>query len=265
MEKDIQTKLTVAGKPSHGTLKEVVDEYITNIPGFTPQCSTTTDSNSSEYNNFMREASQLDDAMLLEPCFHGLTIDPDLMAEIRKLKLPLKHTYFLHEVIRHNASLIKEAFMDGNKKVDAIIITRLTTFGQMGEFLSLSKEEQSKRPDMKEYCEPWKGLLRALGRNGNVIRTECVKDLRFDDGTIMYPEGTIIGTIARKPFPYVLDPSDYCELLDADNYGAPHDVLDFVNEKLHEAYPQFNLWCVADYLDFLFIFDLDKLPHMKRY
>ena len=244
MENDMQIKLTVAGKPSYETSKEVVDEYIANIPGFTPQCSATADSNSSEYNNFMSEAYQLDDVMPLEPCFHGIVIDPDLMVEIKKLKLPLNHAYFLHEVIRHTVTFIKEAFMDVNKKVE---------------------EEQSKRLDMKEFCEPWKGLLRALGRNEDVIRTECVKDLRFYNGTIMYPKGTIIGTIARKAFPYVLNYFDYLELLDPDNNDAPHDVLDFVNKKLHEANPQYNLWCVAEDLDYLFIFDLDKLPHMKRY
>ena len=237
-------------------------------PGFTPQCSATTDSNSSAHRNndgYFWVLAQSYDAMRPEPCFQDMAFDLDLMAEIGKLKLPQNQAYFLHEVMKNNFPLVKEAFMDVNQKVDVVIISHFTTFGQIGEFLPLSGEEQSKHPDMKEYCEPWKRLLKPLGRNGNVIHTECVKDLRFNDGSIMYPKGTVIGTIANNPFPKVSDSFDYRELLDPDNYGAPHDVLDFVNEKLHEAYPQYNLWCVALDLDNLSIFDLDKLPHMKRY
>lgn len=237
-------------------------------PGFMPQRSATTDSNSSGHSNnggYFLELAQSYGAMQPESCFQNMAFDLDLMAEIRKLKLPLNQAYFLHEVMKNNFPLVKEAFMDANKKVDAVIISHFTTFGQMGEFLSLSEEEQSKHPDMKEFCEPWKGLVRSFGRNGNVILTRCVKDLYFDDGTIMYPKGTVIGSIASHPFPKVSESYAYRELLDPDNYGAPHDVLDFVNEKLHEAYPQHNLWCVALDLDFLHIFNLDKLPYMKRY
>lgn len=237
-------------------------------PGFMLQRSATTDSNSSGHSNnggYFLELAQSYGAMQPESCFQNMTFDLDLMAEIGKLRLPQNQAYFLHEVMRNNFPLVKEAFMDGTEKVDAIIISHIPIFGQAGEFLSLSEEEQSKHPDMKEFCEPWKGLVRPFGRNGNVILTRCVKDLYFDDGTIMYPKGTLIGTIAKDPFPKISEPYAYRELLDPDNYSAPHDVLDFVNEKLHEAYPQFNLWCVALDLDNLSIFDLDKLPHMKRY
>ena len=104
-----------------------------------------------------------------------------------------------------------------------------------------------------------------MGKTGNVILTEFVKDSYLDDGSIMYPNGTVIGTIVRHPFPQVSTSYAYRELLDPENYNAPHYVLDFVNEKLHEAYPQHNLWCVTLDFEFLDIYDLDKLPHMKRY
>ena len=234
--------------------------------GFTPQCSATTDCNSSAHSNnggYFWKLAQCYDAMRPELCFQNIITDSGLMAEIGKLKLAPNQEYFLHEVIKRDFPLIKDAFMNG--EVGGIIISHFTTFGQMGEFLTLSEEEQSKRPDVKEFCKPWKGLLRPLGKNRNVILTECVKDLYFDDGTIMYPKGTVIGTIAKNPFPKVSESYAYRELLDPDNYSAPHDVLDFVNEKLHKAYPQFNLWCIALDLDHLSIFDLDKLAHMKRY
>lgn len=81
----------------------------------------------------------------------------------------------------------------------------------------------------------------------------------------MYPKGTVIGTIVRHPFPQVFKSYAYRELLDPENDSVPHYVLDFVNEKLHEAYPQHNLWCVTLDFEFLSIYDLDKLPHMNRY
>lgn len=271
MEKEVEQSSVSMNEQMLKQLPHAVDERMPS--GFMPQCSATTDSNSSTHGSLSSYyhfyiLAQIYNAPS-EPCFRGgCSFDYSLLTEMGKriqLALDLDQEYFLHEVMRNNFPLVKEAFMDGTEKVDAIIISHIPTFGQTGEFLSLSEEEQSKHPDMKEFCEPWKGLVRPFGRNGNVILTRCVKDLYFDDGTIMYPKGTLIGTIAKDPFPKISEPYAYRELLDPDNYSAPHDVLDFVNEKLHEAYPQFNLWCVALDLDNLSIFDLDKLPHMKRY
>ena len=244
-------------------------------PGFTPQCSAMTGNKSSAQtnrNDYFYHLAQLNNAVGLQtdPCFLGHSFDlcklsysiPD------RILLATNQKYFLYEVMRNNFSFILSTFLNPEVgvEVDVFIISRFTTFGQMGEFLDLNEEEQSKHPDMKEFCEPWKGLLRPLGRGfDDVILTECMEDVCFDDGTIMYPKGTIIATIAEDPFPKVSEPNAYRELLDPDNYGAPHDVLDFVNEKLHEAYPQFNLWCIALDLDFLHIFNLDKLPYTKMY
>lgn len=260
-------KISPVTEKSEQATAYVADER-TNL-GFTPQCSATTDSNSSIHSNnggYFLELAQSYCAVQLESCFQNMAIDPDLMVEIKnKLKLAPNQELYIHEMIKRTIESAKDGFMNGSVKVDVLEVSRFPALGQIAEFLGQSEEEQSKHPNKKEFCEPWKGLLRPLGRNRDILLTKCVKDLRFDDGIIMYPKGTLIGTIAKDPFPKVPEPYAYRELLDPDNYSAPHDVLDFVNKKLHEAYPQFNLWCVALDLDNLSIFDLDKLPHMKRY
>ena len=235
--------------------------------GFMPQGSATPDSNCSAHANssYFQELAELYGTMQPEPCFQNITIDSGLMAEIRQLKLSPNQEYYLHEVVKQIFQFVKEGFMNGTVKVDVLIYSYFMSFGQTGEFLALSKEEQDKRPDLKKCCDHWKGLISPLGRDGNIILTECVGDLRYDDNSIMYPKGTIIGNIEKAPFPAVSESYAYRELLDSDNYSAPHDVLDFVNKKLHEAYPEFNLWCVAFDLESLSIYDLDQLPHMKRY
>ena len=245
----------------------IVKNEVINNDGVQPQCSATTDSNCSACANFsyFQELAQINDAMQPEPCFQNIAIDPDLMAEIKRLKLASNQEYYLHEVMKQILQSVKDGFMNETKKVDVLIVSSFSSFGQVGEFLARSEEEQDKHPKVKEWCEPMKGLINSLGRDGNVILTECVSDLRYGDNSIMYPKGTIIGTIAKDPFPVVFDSFGYRDLLDPDNYSAPHYVLDFVNKKLHEAYPQFNLWCVALDLESLSIYDLDKLPHMKRY
>lgn len=93
---------------------------------------------------------------------------------------------------------------------------------------------------------------------------ELLQDIDFCEGRYL-PKGTIIGTLNENPFPAVEEPDVYRELLDPDNYGAPRYVLDFVNKKLNEALPGHNLWAKANDLDFLSIYDLNKLPHMKTY
>lgn len=82
---------------------------------------------------------------------------------------------------------------------------------------------------------------------------------------MVYPAGIVGCTVVKDVFPNTNDTDVYRELLDPDNYSAPHDYVDFVNLKLHEAFPDRNLWFIALDFDYLFIFDLDKLPHLKRY
>ena len=50
-----------------------------------------------------------------------------------------------------------------------------------------------------------------------------------------------------------------------DNYSYSHDVLDFVNRKLNMAFPGNNLWVVCFDFDYVSIYNLDTLSHMKRY
>lgn len=70
-------------------------------------------------------------------------------------------------------------------------------------------------------------------------------------------------------FPEVPETGDYLSeyrlLLDPDNYGYPRSVLDYVNEKLNEAIPEYNLWCVAFDFDWLSVYDLNIVPEKKRY
>ena len=247
-------------------IDNAADERTT--PGFTPQRSATTDSNCSTHSDlgYFQKLARFCDAMQPEPCFLNIDVDSGWRAEMSGLKLTLNQECFIKESIKQILQFVKEGFVDiKDVKVDTLTASIHFNMGVIGKFLSLSEEEQSKRPDMKEFCEPWKSWIRPLGEKRNIILTECIKDMYYKDNIIMYPKGTVIGSIASHPFPKVSESYAYRELLDPDGYGAPHDVLDFVNEKLHEAYPQFNLWCVAYDLDKLSIFDLDKQPDMRVY
>ena len=210
-------KLSPVTEQSEQATAYAADER-TNL-GFTPQYSATTDSNSSAQTNndgYFWRLAQSYGAMQPELCFQNIAIDPNLMAEIRKLKLAPNQEYFLHEVIRHNFPLIKEAFMDGTQKVEALIISRFKILAQMGSW------------------NPPKSFI-----------------------------GMAIGIIESNPFPKVSKPYAYQELLAPDKYAAPHDAIDFVNKKLHEACPQFNLCCIAENLDTLVIIDVEKLAWRK--
>lgn len=215
--------------------------------------------------DYFFQLAMQEDCLTPDPCFQSITLDANLMPEIKGLGLAPNQELYVHEMIKQLIQSVKEGFENPVRKIDALVISRFLTWGQVAEFLSKSVTEQNKYPDIKEYCQPLTGLIKPLGETGNVILSEFVKDSYFDNDSIMYPKGTVIGTIKRHLFPQVSMSYAYRELLDPENYSAPHHVLDFVNEKLHEAYSQYNLWCVALDFEYLNIYDLDKLPHMKRY
>lgn len=215
--------------------------------------------------NYFYELAMREGCLTPDPCFQSIALDTTLMSEIKGLGLAPNQELYVHEMIKQAIQAVKEGFENPARKIDTLVVSGFSTWGQAAEFLSKSVMEQNEYPDIKKYWQPLTGLIKPLGKTGNVILTEFVKDSYFDDGSIMYPKGTVIGTIVRHPFPQVSTSYAYRELLDPENYSAPHYVLDFVNGKLHEAYPQYNLWCVALDFEFLDIYDLDKLPHMKRY
>lgn len=77
-------KISPVTEKSEQATAYVADER-TNL-GFTPQCSATTDSNSSIHSNnggYFLELAQSYCAVQPESCFQNMAIDPDLMVEIK--------------------------------------------------------------------------------------------------------------------------------------------------------------------------------------
>ncbi len=174
----------------------------------------------------------------VEGCFKTMKINTTLMNEIKQLGLCENQERFVHEMVNRIIDYSKKGFVYGTNKIDALIVSWLDT-----------------------WCNcPESELIRHIGKYKGITYTELLKD--YED---MFSKGTIIGTLNENPFPAVEEPYIYRELLDPDNYNAPHYVLDFVNKKLNEALPGYNLWAKADDLDLLSIYDLNVLPHMKTY
>lgn len=178
-----------------------------------------------------------------EPCFNNMKIDQTLMNEIKGLGgLNENQELYIHYMIKKIIGYAELGFIKGTQKIRVLDISPLGTYGEC-----------------PETC-----LLHHIGKYDYMCYIELREDIDFCEGRYL-PKGTKIGTLNENPFPTVKESYIYRELLDPDNYGAPHNILDFVNRKLNEALPGYNLWAKADDLDFLSIYDLNVLPHMKTY
>ena len=178
-----------------------------------------------------------------EPYFNNMKVDQTLMNEIKGLGgLNENQELYIHYMIKKIIGYAELGFIKGTRKISVLDISWLGTYGEC-----------------PETCQ-----LHHIGKYDNMCYVKLRKDIDACEGRYL-PKGTIIGTLNEDPFPAVKNPYIYRELLDPDNYGAPHYVLDFVNKKINEALPGRNLWAKADDLEFLSIYDLDILPHMKTY
>lgn len=181
--------------------------------------------------------------MTLEKCFENMTIDPILMKDIERQGVFSKNQkHYLHEMINRIIHYAELGFVNGKQKINVLSVSRFVTWGNSHET----------------------NLIHHIEKYNDIIYTEFLKDYE-DDRIIIYPKGTIIGTINDDPFPAVEESIIYRELLDPDNYGAPHYVLDFANKKLNEALSGHNLWAMTLDFDYLSIYDLTIFPHIKTY
>lgn len=180
---------------------------------------------------------------LLEKCFKSAATDQALMKEIEKLGgLSINQRYYVHEMVKTIIHYAKEGFVYGTQKISYLTISFLSSWGTSSE----------------------SDLVHHIGKYKDIIYTEVLKDFK-SDGTLLFPKGTVIGSIEADPFPGVEESCIYREILDPDNYSAPFYVLDFVNKKLQDALPNNNLWAKAVDLDVLSICNLNVLPHLKTY
>lgn len=165
------------------------------------------------------------------------------MNKIKRLGgLSKNQSYYVHEMVKTIIHYAKEGFINGTQQISFLNITLFKTWGNSSE----------------------SDLFHHIGMYNDIIYTKILKDFK-PHKKLVFPKGTIIGSIEADPFPCVNEIEIYKEILDPDNYCAPRYVLDFVNRELNEALSGYNLWTRALDFDFLNIFDLNVLPHMKTY
>lgn len=175
----------------------------------------------------------------LENCFKNMTIDPILMKEIQRLGVLSKNQkYYIHYIMNSIIDFARKGFVGNNNKINALFVSCIGSWNKI----------------------PESDLIHHIRKYNDITYTEFLKDYKD-----IFPKGTIIGSIDDDPFPAVEESYIYRELLDPNNYGAPRYILDFVNKKLNKTLPGHNLWVKALDLDYLSIFDLNVLPHMKTY
>lgn len=193
----------------------------------------------------------------------------NLKSEIKALGLRGSQVDYVYEMTRR---IIDEShlFFDPDRvNPDFLQFTsnHLGVWGNYAKYPLMTPQEQAEYPHkLREACDEHKGTLELLTESGDMILTRFKVDSFDQDGGILFPAGITVATVKRTIFPNLPDMDEGCmELLDPDNYGYSHAVLDFVNNKLKGEFPHRNLWTVALDFDYLSIRDLDKLPHLRRY
>lgn len=193
----------------------------------------------------------------------------NLKSEIKALGLRGHQVTYVNEMTRRIIDESHLFFDPGKVNPDFLQFTsnHLGVWGNYAKYHLMTPQEQAKYPhEFTKACDEIKDTLEFLSESGDMIVTRF-KDNYFDkDGDILFPAGTIVATVKRSIFPNLPDMDEGCmELLDPDKYDYSHAVLDFVNKKLKGEFPHRNLWTVALDFDYLGVYDLDKLPHIKRY
>lgn len=193
--------------------------------------------------NFFMDLAKEYGSIRLENSFKDLTINPVFMKEIKAVGMFSRNQEcYLQEITNRIIQYAKQGFVNGTQKISSL---KISCFGI---YVALYNNDP----------------IRCIGEYNGIVYSKYLKDYCCN-GRIIYPKNTIIGSINDYPFPDIEEQGIYRELLDPDKYGAPHYALDFVNKKLNETLPGHNLWAKADDLDYLSIYDLDILPHMKTY
>lgn len=203
-----------------------------------------------------------------EPCFVNMNIsDKSLLQEILALpNLSDDEVAYMYYMTKKAIDLVRNHLDVDGYKADYICASdSLSSIGSDARDLAIGKCNPIDDPDFDNYRDWNKRTIRHLGEYNGAYYHEFIKDFVDDDDSMIYPAGTIGCTVVKDVFPNTSDTCEYRELLNPGNYSAPHDYVDFVNRKLHEDFPDRNLWAIAFDFDYFDIFDLDKLPHLKRY
>ena len=232
------------------------------------QAGGDTSPNSANVNNSKTPSNWPFGLHPTEPCFIKMSIsDKPLLQEILALpNLPDDAVAYMYYMTKKTIDLVRKYLNVSGYKADYIYASDfLPSIGSYAHNLAIGEYKPIGDPNFDNYCDWNKRTVRHLGEYNGAYYHEFIKDCVDDDGSMIYPAGIIGCTVVKDVFPDTDGAYEYRELLDPDNYLVSHDYLDFVNRKLHEAFPDRNLWAVALDLDSVTIFDLDKLPHLKRY
>lgn len=176
----------------------------------------------------------------VEECFNSMSVDEQLMNEIKQLGLCENQELFVHAMVERVINYARLGFIDE---------TGISA-------LDISEDLWTPCP---ESCP-----------KHNLKTCRCMREVYLEEDYYVgkgrsFPKGTVIGAWRENPFPTVKNESCYNWLMNPDLYDEPHFVLDFINQKLKEAFPQLNLWAKATELKLLTIYDLNVHPHSKHY
>lgn len=90
----------------------------------------------------------------------------------------------------------------------------------------------------------------------------------YSQAGILNPEGIVIQLCAPWPQVHDLQPpyeENYAPLFDPDRYGYKHDTVDHAALVLKNTFPDMNLWVKASGLDYIDIYNLDKVNKIIKY
>lgn len=176
----------------------------------------------------------------VEGCFKSMKINPVLMNDIKQLGLCENQERFVHYMVERVIEFAELGFIK-NTDISALDISL----------------------DFWGPCP--KTCPKHNRKTCSCLCSVIFREDYYESKGRSFPKGTVIGSLKKNPFPAVKNESCYNWLMDPDTYNAPRFVLDFINQKLKEVFPQLNLWAKATKLKLLTIYDLNVHPHSKHY
>ena len=197
----------------------------------------------------------------LDPCFLKRVGNMDLLEEIsNKLHLPYNESRYVYHMTTQIIKVVRKYFFYDKFKLGYFTCSSLLTGWDKYANYRLLSDGQEKQ-FMSKFFEPFENIVEYDG----AVYYRHASDFYDNGGNPIYPKGTQGATLHKFMFPHTDYSHSYRGLLDPDNYSYSHDVLDFVNRKLNMAFPGNNLWVVCFDFDYVSIYNLDTLSHMKRY